>query len=251
MKFLQKALSQLHVLPILCSAQHLRMPWDGWGSGGGRIQMAHLWNPAGHSEPPFTHHQLDWHPDRDTTVAAMCRAECPDAAPHAYMLVLLLADLRPFDVEATIQAPTADSPRWSRLLSFLRWRSAFEKVIGPRNSVVKVFADMRKHSDATNPVLGQNLAVTYEINAGALTAVDRPVAVCASSACPPRVARCTRRRPRPPRPRARRGHVAPRRLTSSWTSLTSRSGGRLAPPPPKESLAGGSAEEVRPKRSRT
>jgi len=139
-----------------------------------------LWNPAGHSEPPFTHHQLDWHADNATTVAAMCRAECLDAAPHAHMLVLLLADLRPFDVEATIQAPTADTPQWSRLLSFMRWQSAFEKVVGPRNSVVKVFADMRKHSDATKKVLGQNLAATYEINAKALAAVDRPVTVCAS-----------------------------------------------------------------------
>ena len=177
-KFLQGALSQWHVLPVLCSAQHLRVPWKGWENSGGKIQMAHLWKPAGHAAPPFTHHLLKWQPHGAAEVARRCRAECLNGARSGRMLVLLLADLLAFDVEAAIEAPNG-SPNRTPLLQLKDWQAEFEQVIGA-NCIVKVSADTRKHSVVTKTWLGQNLAPTYEINADVFTGVNRPATICAS-----------------------------------------------------------------------
>ena len=94
------------------------------------------------------------------------------------MLVLLLADLVAFDVEAAIEAPNG-SPNRTPLLQLKGWQAEVEQVI-VAHCIVKVSADMRKHSVVTKTWLGQNLAPTYEINADVFTGVNRPATICAS-----------------------------------------------------------------------
>jgi hypothetical protein len=50
---------------------------------------------------------LKWQPHGVSEVARRCRAECLNGARSGRMLVLLLADLLAFDVEAAIEAPIA------------------------------------------------------------------------------------------------------------------------------------------------
>ena len=175
---LQDVLRQHDVFPVLCSAQHLLLPWTSCESHGDEILMAGLWKPRGHATPPFQHHLLKWDKGNAAEVATMCQAECMNAAVGGQNMVMLLVDLLPFNVAEAVKAQDGSDVQ-TALRQLQAWIKRFEQIIDP-SRMVKVFADMRPHDVACMTWLGQHLSPAYTTNASDFTGVDRVATICAS-----------------------------------------------------------------------